>query len=497
MEPSGYQRAVFKHFEKRAGHAAVVSVAGSGKTWTALEGIGHIPRFYSVLLGAFNTDIRVDFERRGRAAGYRHVRYTTYNAFGWSICLNEMQSKPVLVKEKTDNLLEATMEPDSEEEEKRFRRLRPVVRRLVSLFKSLNIHSADDAAARFDEVVDHHAIDVPEDRDFQDLLFATFRRSLEDTSTMDFDDQKYMPLHLGMNVPVFDQVILDEFQDTCEVEMTLMTAAARGGQFCGIGDPDQSIYGFKGATPDNFARFIREMGARELPLSICYRCPASVVAEAKKIVPRIEAAPGARPGVVDTVQKTRFHRDVRPGDFVLCRVTDQLVRECLRCIREGQKAKVRGRDIGDALVALINRVCGGNTGMPTERFLSELFQFRARRGEVLRKARREQEVERLNDQVDTVHALCEECGRVADVLEKANSIFCEDDEKHSGVDFMTIHKSKGLQCPRVWVLRPDLLPHPRSEERAWMLAEERRLKYVAITRAEEQLLWVLKAPGEK
>jgi superfamily I DNA/RNA helicase len=51
--------------------------------------------------------------------------------------------------------------------------------------------------------------------------------------------------------------------------------------------------------------------------------------------------------------------------------------------------------------------------------------------------------------------------------------------------FCTVHRSKGLEAKVVYILRPDLMPHPKGNAQ-----EERNLKYVAITRAKERLIWV-------
>jgi len=495
MEPSAYQLAVYDHLRRRGGNSAVISVAGSGKTETAIEGIGHIPTFYSVMISAFNVKIREEFRRRGIAKGYGpQVKYSNYNGFGWGICLREMRTAPILDEEKTLAICEVLFQPKSEEDDRRFRRLAYPIKRLVSLFRAMAIHDVETARARYADVVDHHCIEVPEDEAFEGLLFDTFRDCINHTAHMDFMDQVYMPIHLGLNVPRYDQVLVDEFQDTCEAELQLLMKAAD--QMCGLGDPDQSIYGFKGATPDQFARYVKLAGARELPLSICYRCPRAVIAEAKRIVPRIEAAPWAAEGSVDTVPKAEFRKRVKPGDFVICRVTEHLVRECLADIREGRSSRVWGREVGDALVELVAKI-DQQRDLDVDRFVVELNEHRIRRSKALQRARQDAKILKLCDEVDTIIALTEGMERVANLIKRIDSIFVPDGTNHGGVDYLTIHKSKGLQARVVWLLRPDILPHPRSQEREWMMEEERRLEYVAITRATEAFYRVLKAPGER
>jgi UvrD-like helicase C-terminal domain len=490
MNPSHYQTEVFKHLANRGGHSAVISVAGSGKTWTAIEGIGHIPSTYCVLLSAFNTATRDDFKFKGGQKKYTHVQYSNYNGFGWGICLKNMRRKPDLDEFKTENLLEFVVMKGKD-----ISKVRQPISKIISLFKALNYHTVEEAERDYIGIVDRFNMDIPDDKNFKDILMQTWVASMNHVDHFDYDDQKWMPLHLDLPVPCYDNVLVDEFQDTCPVEMELMLKAANGGQFTGLGDPDQCIYGFKGSNPDNFETFIKRMNAKELPLSICYRCPTIVVEAAQKIVPRIESAPGAIRGSERHLEKDAFMNRVRPGDMVLCRTTDELVSTCMKLIKRNIPAKVRGRDFGGAIEYIIDKVTNRQS-MPMNEFITALKEYQLLRTQQLSDQRRDAEISRFEDRCSTIRALADECNYSSEISSKMKTIFSEDG-KHGGVDLMTIHKSKGLQNRNVFILRPDLLPHPRAKGRSWMLAEERRLKYVAITRAEENLNWVIEERQER
>jgi len=51
----------------------------------------------------------------------------------------------------------------------------------------------------------------------------------------------------------------------------------------------------------------------------------------------------------------------------------------------------------------------------------------------------------------------------------------------------TVHKAKGLEANRVFIIRPDLMPLPNS--RGWQAAQEKNLHYVAVTRAKYELVY--------
>jgi len=73
---------------------------------------------------------------------------------------------------------------------------------------------------------------------------------------------------------------------------------------------------------------------------------------------------------------------------------------------------------------------------------------------------------------------------IADLKNKISLIFTDELQ---GIVLSTIHKAKGLEANRVFIVRPDLLPLPHAH--GWQLAQEKNLIYVAITRAKTELIY--------
>ena len=72
------------------------------------------------------------------------------------------------------------------------------------------------------------------------------------------------------------------------------------------------------------------------------------------------------------------------------------------------------------------------------------------------------------------------------MMDRINGLFS--DEAGSGVTCGTVHKMKGLEADKVWVIKPEVIPHPRAK--GWQLEQEWNILYVAVTRARRELVVV-------
>ena len=163
--------------------------------------------------------------------------------------------------------------------------------------------------------------------------------------------------------------------------------------------------------------------------------------------------------------------------------TAPLVKECLARIAEGRKAAVKGRDIGDNIISMLDDISDPcsitELGPKVQDYLDKKLTS-------LRACGRDVEAENVQDRVDTLKALMEGCSNTQDIINRIDSIFKDDS---AGIMYATVHRSKGLETDRVWLLRPDLLPHP-SAKLDWQKVQEQNLKYVAITRAKKEFYYV-------
>ncbi len=97
-------------------------------------------------------------------------------------------------------------------------------------------------------------------------VYEFYQKLLHEAGALDYDDLLLETLKLLKDIPedaaerkCFSYLLIDEFQDINPLQYRLVTEWGRGGrELFVIGDPDQSIYGFRGCAPDIFLRLSRE-----------------------------------------------------------------------------------------------------------------------------------------------------------------------------------------------------------------------------------------------
>ncbi|GAA0295070.1 ATP-dependent helicase [Kineococcus aurantiacus] len=158
-------------------------------------------------------------------------------------------------------------------------------------------------------------------------LLREYQRRKRDAAQLDFGDQVMLAARLAREVPAVAAterarhrvVLLDEYQDTSYAQLALLRALfGEGHPVTAVGDPHQSIYGWRGASAGNLARFPAHFRrtdgtpARQLPLATSWRNDEAVLAAANVVaaplnepldpgtVAVLRARPGAGTGRVRT-----------------------------------------------------------------------------------------------------------------------------------------------------------------------------------------------------
>lgn len=371
-----------------------------------------------------------------------------------------------------------------------------------------------DLAAHYDVDLDSYQVAV------FDLVPRVLERckDVDRDNYIDFNDMIWLPVALDLPVHRYDLLLVDEAQDLNRCQQQLALKAGRRLILCG--DPKQAIYGFAGADARSMPRMtellsMTNRGCVTLPLTVTRRCGKAIVEEARKIVPDFEAHESCGKGKISRMvlkgehiespggpkfdyQTVPYAEAVKSGDMILCRVNAPLVSECFRFLRAGRKANIQGRDVGQGLISTIQKLMKNYHPVPTP-YTGQIPTLLSRLSDWLYKEQRKESAKRnpsdakliaLEDRYDCLVCFTEGADAIDAVVKKIEAVFT-DDKGGDGIKLSSIHKAKGLEAKRVFLLQPEgaQIPHPMAKS-PWQREQETNILYVAVTRAIEELVYV-------
>ncbi len=365
-------------------------------------------------------------------------------------------------------------------------------------------------------------------------IYAEYEKKKVDRNLVDFDDLLDLCRHAlstdnrfaNAQRWRFRHLYVDEFQDVNPLQFDLLAAWLNGRtELCAVGDPDQAIYGWNGADADHLNRFdVHFSGATVLELRQNYRSTPQILEVAARALVGRQPLSANRDGGADPVvagyrdeqaEAQAIARSVRDRCGPNGRWRDQavLVRTnaqtgpMVTAMRDGG-IPVRTRS-GSGLLdrsdvkAQLNAL--GRLDRPLANHLGDLRvianDIRDTEGATRLEDLSKSGSDGGSDETGRVAAFAE-LSRMADEFlalesEGTGRSFAAwakhqartlSDESTDAVEVSTFHAAKGLEWPSVHVagLEQGLVPisHARGPV---AVAEERRLLYVALTRAKDHL----------
>lgn len=345
----------------------------------------------------------------------------------------------------------------------------------------------------------------------------------------------------------FKYILVDEYQDTNTIQSKLMHLLAQNHRnLTVIGDPDQAIYAFPGANIGNFMEFKTIYPeAKEIHLTENYRCPKTIVDASDRVIARnltrltkesvahnteeplieiVTCANGWQEGkfLTEAIQRhaggvdhLRVHN--RPAnedeagysfsDMVVLYRTNRVGKFLEKSFSEagipfqhvGEKGLFDHKEVRDFLdhVKALHEGAQG-TYFPNEKLsqhlrrlieqlhLKERYADGSHAGELC--------YDHLLDLLNTASTYDHLSPQSAfqELYQDASLAKSTDhwDPHREGVSLMTVRAAKGLEFPVVFLvgLEEGLFPYATDSETLEHLEEERRLFYVAMTRAKEKLI---------
>jgi DNA helicase-2/ATP-dependent DNA helicase PcrA len=301
--------------------------------------------------------------------------------------------------------------------------------------------------------------------------FAAYEAALSRENLWDYEDLIAQPALLLARDPAireayrtrFRHVLVDEYQDLNEAQYHMFRQlAGNGGEIMVIGDPDQAIYGFRGAKPEYFNRFREDWPeARVCRFSETYRLPAPILTAASTLLESV--------GELHTRQASDqplvllSAATPRGEALAIARQIEALVGGLSHYGLEDAQVRHQspGEKAGFRDIAVLYRVHA--LGVEVERILSEA-------GIPCQQAK-----EGVGPDWDDIDLAAER------------------------VKLLTLHAAKGLEFPYVFIAgcetglipweAPGVSPDPAEEKRLFYVGLTRASRQVFLSRARERTLW--------
>jgi superfamily I DNA/RNA helicase len=516
--PSKQQKDIFKFILDGEKNAVISAVAGSGKTTTLLEALKLIPEDKTILFMAFNKSIAK--ELRERVPQRKSIKVMTVHGFGIETIRKSIKEPSIdnskyrkilkdiiqFYKGKNDDVLDVYkfnkecyrfIESMANTVKNGDIDIDKFVKNVVDLSNLGRLHLIDFdtkpiGVNDLNKLADIHSINNEDGE--STVAWYLSKLGLHYQDVVDFTDMIMFPNIMNLSTDVYDYVFIDECQDLNTCQRLLMEKAIKPdtGRFIAVGDPKQAIYAFAGADYESYQKLKNIPNTIELPLSVTYRCAEPIVKWVKHLNPLIKHFSKNKTGVV---HETFSYKDIQDGDMVLCRNTFPIVALCIKLLSEGKKSYIIGSDIGMSLILMIE-----NCEKKTEDFtminvFSRLYHDKDKLIEkvmsnhkmIKSEAMEDSQVIIMNEKIQAIEVLSEGISNPHDVIKKIKELFSND--KKSGICLSNMHKSKGLESERVFIIHQELIPSKYAKLQ-WQIEQERNLEYVAYTRAKTTLGFV-------
>ncbi|MGH7158065.1 MAG: ATP-dependent helicase [Candidatus Saccharimonadales bacterium] len=493
-----------------SGVVLVIAGPGTGKTKTLTERIVYLLRLEHVpspQILALTFTKKAAEEMRERVAGL--VKETPEITTFHGLCYELLGEEPIFASDP-----------------QRFKIIKSLTK--PAIFKHLSTRELGLAISKAKNSVDK------QDEKLAKLVSA-YDKALHEQGLHDFDDllvDAYAKLQDESVRPAYQWILVDEFQDTNRLQYEILKLLGADDNLFVIGDPNQSIYGFRGASGDIFAQFKTDFpAAQEVTLTANYRSAAEIVRLSNAIFPD-QPALEPKSDVHGQVRAVEVLNEYSEADWVLSEIQKAIGGgDFLRAVSDDDRGKHRTlRDfailyrsrsaaqalqkaveasglpyqvVGDgspyekssvqAVIAVLRAIETGKTQELAQ--LSESSQRKV--SELLQKHKGLSPTELAEKVIATLGlAPRRELSQFLATLVRFKALDAAlayfDDIAESGfydpaadaITLLTIHASKGLEFPVVFLIgmQEGVLPSDRGDR-----SEERRLFYVAVTRAKERL----------
>ncbi|MDX2001731.1 MAG: UvrD-helicase domain-containing protein [Chitinophagales bacterium] len=538
MTPTAEQKRIYDFIRYDSNHGVIDAVAGSGKTTTIIESIGYSDADKTLLFCAFNKSIRDEIQRRVNDIGRNNVTVKNLHQLGFDILKSNYGNKYVVEEKKYNQLVKDSLNTYNKkvferylslhdfdiERENQFgndllrTHLTTFQKRLRDIIDKFRLTLTENNLDKFKSMVSHFNIiplsKVNErtiDKEIE-LLFEANNSVLQEGNTLarnkmliDLSDMVYLPYEFKLDpITRYDILFVDECQDLSKSQLAVaLKYVKKSGRVIAVGDPCQSIYGFTGADINSFRSFYKLPNHVTLSLSYCFRCPNVIIEYAKNFRPDIKPFKD-KDGFIERIDFEIVIDKLLPNDLIISRTKAPLTSLMFILLENNIRIDVHQDDIKDLINELRHMFSTEELRMrdifkTSYDFFEKvkdrnIYFIKKNASKIAKPQEKEEYVENETDYLDRRIAFIKnqlskhiDVNTINDLLKKIESLVSGGE---GAIKLSTIHRAKGLENNRVFILDYDKLPMKKDDHQPWEIEQEHNLKYVALTRAKKTLYLV-------
>jgi superfamily I DNA/RNA helicase len=462
------QQAVVEFATQSQDNLIISALAGAAKTSTLVE-VAKVLRPTRLLCLAFNKKIATEMTERLP----ENCVAMTLNSLGHRTWASALGKRIILEKDKNYQILTTLIKDLSKREQEQAYDEFAETLRIVDFGKACGYiptgHHPRGKRLMDDNEFFNHLEDEPsalQEKLVREASVISINKAFD--GLVDFGDQIMMPTLFPALFDSYPVVMVDEAQDLSALNHATLRKLARK-RLIAVGDPNQAIYGFRGAHEESMALLQESFKMTPRILSISFRCPIAVVKEAQWRAPHMQWPEWAKEGAVLTLPEWDAS-SVPESAAIICRNNAPLFNMAIKLLKNGRRPQIIGNDIGKALIKVMRKL--GKMSMDRVEVEIAIDQWCE---DKMKKSRNKG---KIIDQAQCMKIFAAQGENLGDAVAYAEHLF----NSQGPIMLMTVHKSKGLEFDTVFILDRKLI---NIEE-----GQESNILYVAQTRAKKELIYV-------
>ncbi len=514
IEYSNEQKAAILHTN---GPALVLAGPGSGKTHVViqrLESILKIDPAARILSLTFSNAATIEMSKRfEKITGNKNteVSFSTVHSLGFSILKKGYKSAslPHLITNQKGEILK-TLYFDTNN----------------TFISDSEIETLISSISRYRYASDTFNPNNVQIKNFPKIyeLYCSYKK---DHNLIDFDDMIFMACDILQNNPAeksfwaknYDYIQVDEAQDLTRCQFDIIQQIAPHKNIFVVADDDQSIYGFRGAMPSCLFEFVdNHPGCKKFYLSKNFRSVPAIVNFSKNIIEknssRFEKSPVAESKALGKIKILHAINSLTQGKYIALAASEASACEKIGILYRNNRSALA---VATVLIHFGISFYMSGSAFPLPKKYIDLFVMEClkvvAKGEkasllfrrvvangfeekhLSKKKNCEHEKELINASLDflnCVFCLSDSLNQALNLIELTKKAFADNHftggKTPQPLWLSSIHSAKGLEYDTVFLIDINRDEFPgKSSVSGPLLEEERRLLYVAVTRAKKNL----------